>query len=90
MPVTELTQFRLLAPASFLTSKDLHEAMNILRKTTGHTAHLLQVSGTEDMFLIESWDEVASHEKFQKTEEHDATINVIGMYMSNPLPFKKA
>ncbi|KAJ3009789.1 hypothetical protein HKX48_007745 [Thoreauomyces humboldtii] len=78
MPVTELTLFRILdtAPADFLTSKELHEGFDILRQVTGHTVHAL-LSGTNDFFLIESWDEVASHEKFQASQEHVDTIAII-------------
>jgi hypothetical protein len=78
MTVTELTQFRLLAPSAFLTSKELGYGMKVLRDTTGHTCHLL-LSGTSDIFLLESWGEVSVHEQFQKTAEHEAIMKIISL-----------
>jgi hypothetical protein len=85
MTVTELTQFRLLAPTAFLTSKELGYRMKVLHATTGHTCHLL-LSGTSDVFLLESWDEVSSYEHFQQTAEHEAIMKIIGL--SYPAPLK--
>jgi hypothetical protein len=89
MPVTEITKFKLLstAPAGFLESRELHEGFNILRKHSGHTVHML-LSGSHDIFLIESWGHLADHERFQKTQDHADTVELISLSHSTVNQFR--